>query len=235
MKIELKKFDYIIIGIVVLAVLLGAVLFINKKKIGKTPVISENTVVFQVFFRGVTITNEQNPFVPTEESFITIRNVPHKDVTIVGSKMIPKLTMMMTPVGQPVVVRDAGSPFMFDCLVTLVDDAKITEDGAVLGGNKLKTGLPIVLEGKDYRLNGTVSSVKVLKADEAKEIKEAIEQEKSNIENAKNGVVNMPIEHPVQYPEGSPTGVQPLSVNPETSAQTPVNTPVNTHAVPQKK
>ena len=49
--------------------------------------------------------------------------------------------------------------FMYDIVVTVVDTAKITKDGAVVGGNKIKMGLPITLEGKDYKFNGTVSNV----------------------------------------------------------------------------
>ena len=44
----------------------------------------------------------------------------------------------------------------------MIDDAKITKDGPVVGGNKLKIGLPIVLEGFNYRLSGTVANVKLL-------------------------------------------------------------------------
>ena len=37
---------------------------------------------------------------------------------------------------------------------------KITKDGdAVVGGNKVKIGLPITLEGAKYKLNGVISNV----------------------------------------------------------------------------
>ena len=52
-------------------------------------------------------------------------------------------------------------------MVTVQDDAKITKDGAVVGGNKIKIGLPVTLEGKDYKLNGVVSNITLSKeADE---------------------------------------------------------------------
>ena len=40
----------------------------------------------------------------------------------------------------------------------------ITNDGAVLGGNKIKIGLPVDIEGFNYRLSGMVTDVKVLEA-----------------------------------------------------------------------
>ena len=60
-------------------------------------------------------------------------------------------------------VEDVSQAFLYDILVTLiVEDAKITKDGAVVGGNKIKIGLPVTLEGPSYRLNGTVSDVRIL-------------------------------------------------------------------------
>ena len=61
-----------------------------------------------------------------------------------------------------VTVDDASMPGIYDALVTLNDTAKITKDGAVVGGNKIKIGLPITIEGKDYRFAGVVSDLKVV-------------------------------------------------------------------------
>ena len=62
------------------------------------------------------------------------------------------------------VVDDVTSPYQYDFLITVVDKAKITKDkdGAVVGGNKIKIGLPITLEGADYKLNGIVSNITVV-------------------------------------------------------------------------
>ena len=60
------------------------------------------------------------------------------------------------------VVEDVSQSYMYDILVTLTDTAKITKDGAVVGGNKIKMGLPITLEGQNYKFNGTVSDLKVM-------------------------------------------------------------------------
>ena len=62
------------------------------------------------------------------------------------------------------VVDDVTAPYQYDFLVTVLDKAKITKDrdGAVVGGNKIKIGLPITLEGADYKLNGIVSNITVV-------------------------------------------------------------------------
>ena len=59
-----------------------------------------------------------------------------------------------------ILVNDETAPIQFDYLVKVVDVAKITKDGdAVVGGNKVKIGLPITLEGAKYKLNGVISNV----------------------------------------------------------------------------
>ena len=63
-----------------------------------------------------------------------------------------------------IVVEDVGQPDLYDVVVTLTDKAKITKDGAVVGGNKVKMGLPITLEGAEYRFTGSVSDIKVVDA-----------------------------------------------------------------------
>ena len=164
----------------VLAVLLilGVILFCGKKKISKTPVISENTVVFQVLFRGVTLTSDKPIFRPMDDSFITIRNVPHKKVTILNATHAPKMMIIPNGRGGEKVVRDITTPFMYDCLVTLYDDAKLTDDGAVVGGNKLKIGLPIILEGKNYRFQGTLSNIQILSEEDASILKAEVKKQK---------------------------------------------------------
>lgn len=162
---KLKPFDYVLIlGIIVLAIIFVLVL-LNKNKFSKLPVEATKKVAFQVVMRGVTITKPEVPFNVGDKSFITIRNVPYTELQIIDMAYQPKKTMLPysdNPKQPFIVVNDYSAPYQYDFLVTLIDDAKITKDGPVVGGNKLKIGLPIVLEGFDYRFGGTVSDVKVL-------------------------------------------------------------------------
>ena len=63
------------------------------------------------------------------------------------------------------IIEDPSMENLYDIMITLTDTAKITKDGAVVGGNKIKIGLPITLEGKDYKFNGTVSNVQLMHYD----------------------------------------------------------------------
>ena len=47
-------------------------------------------------------------------------------------------------------------------MLTLRDNADITSDGPVIGGNKIKVGLRVDIEGFKYRLPAVVSDVRIL-------------------------------------------------------------------------
>ena len=98
-----------------------------------------------------------------DKTFISIRNVPYTDLDIVDVKADrKKIVLPILNSKKVMVVEDVSQANMYDITVTLKDTAKITKDGAVVGGNKIKMGLPITLEGKDYKFNGTVSDLKVM-------------------------------------------------------------------------
>ena len=162
---KLKPFDYVLIaGVIILAVVFVLVLAHKNKIFSKSPVEATKKIAFQVMLRGLTFTDSYVPLQIGDESFITIRNVPYTKLQIVDFAYQPK--KIVIPVNDPkqpfAVVDDYSMPYQYDFVVTLVDDAKITKDGPVVGGNKLKIGLPIVLEGFNYRFGGTVANVKIL-------------------------------------------------------------------------
>ena len=120
-------------------------------------------ISFQVYIRGVTLTGGEIPLKSNEKTFISIRNVPYSNLDILDVKAERKKTVLPILNSKKVmVVEDVSQSYMYDILVTLTDTAKITKDGAVVGGNKIKMGLPITLEGQNYKFNGTVSDLKVM-------------------------------------------------------------------------
>ncbi len=161
---KLKPFDYVLIfGVIFLAIIFVLVLF-NKNKFSKSPVEATRKIAFQVMLRGVTFTDSYVPFQVGDETFITIRNVPYTKLQIIDFVYQPKkIVIPVNDAKQPFqVIDDYSAPYQYDFVITLIDDAKITKDGPVVGGNKLKIGLPIVLEGFNYRLGGTIANVKLL-------------------------------------------------------------------------
>ena len=84
-----------------------------------------------------------------------------QDICFIKKPMTTKKYLLEIPNPQQpfAIIDDPVQPFQYDLIVSLKDNAKITDDGAVVGGNKIKIGMPIVLEGFNYRLGGTVSNV----------------------------------------------------------------------------
>lgn len=172
-KFSFKKFDLIIFVIVLAIMLAGILAVFGIKKQSKNNVVDNKNIQFQVYLRNIPYTGMDTIFNKGENTFITIRNVPYKEVKIVDSFAAPKTIVIpndKAPQGF-MVIPDPSMPGHVDFIVTLEEKAQITPDGPVVAGNKIKTGVQMVLEGKTYRLNGVVSSVKIMtEADELEEV-----------------------------------------------------------------
>lgn len=156
--------DVIIVLLIIAALGVGYFTYKHFRQTADKQIEKTSKIAFQVFLRGVTITGKDNPIKVGDTTFISIRNVPYTDLKVVNSVIDTKKVVMPNPGGNPpfILVQDFSQVFMYDIIVTVVDEAKITKDGAVVGGNKIKMGLPITLEGKNYKFNGTVSDVQIL-------------------------------------------------------------------------
>lgn len=161
---KLKLIDIAIIVAFILALIVGFLTYKHFRQTADKQFDKKSKIAFQVFLRGVTITGKESPIKPGDKTFITIRNVPYTELQIVDSKIETKKVVMPNPAGKPqfILIDDYSQLFMYDIIVTIVDNAKITKDGPVVGGNKIKIGMPITLEGKNYKLTGTVSDIKYM-------------------------------------------------------------------------
>lgn len=161
---KIKIVDIVIITGVILALIVGFLTYKNFRKTASKQIEATSKIAFQVFLRGVTITGKESPIKIGEKTFISIRNVPYTELDVVEVKADTKKVVVPTNrTKEPfILVEDYSQAFMYDMVVTVIDTAKITKDGAVVGGNKIKIGLPITLEGKTYKFNGTVSDIQIL-------------------------------------------------------------------------
>lgn len=151
--------DLIIITGVIIALLVGVCTAKHYRQTADKQIEAVSPITFQVFLRGVTVTSSEFPIKTGEKTFITIRNVPYTELNVLNVKSDSRKTF--APASKNLLVPDPAQPSVFDAIVTITDTAKITKDGAVVGGNKIKMGLPVVLEGKNYKFNGTISDVRV--------------------------------------------------------------------------
>ena len=163
MQIFKKPIDLIIISGIIIALIVGFFTYKNFRQTADKQIEATSKIYFQVFMRGVVLTGSEVPIQSGEKTSISIRNVPYTDLNVLEVKAERKKTALPTMNSKNVIIiDDVSQANMYDITVTLSDTAKITKDGAVVGGNKIKMGLPITLEGKDYKFNGTVSDLKIM-------------------------------------------------------------------------
>ncbi|MBR1425403.1 DUF4330 domain-containing protein [bacterium] len=163
---KIRIVDAIIIVFVLVALSVGFLTYKGYRQTADKQIEATSKVVFKVYMRGVTFSGEDIPMVKGDKTFISIRNVPYSDLEIVDVKADRRKIVLPTLNSKKVVivVEDVAQPDLYDVIVTLTDTAKITKDGAVVGGNKIKMGLPITLEGPNYRFTGSVSDIKIIDA-----------------------------------------------------------------------
>lgn len=157
----MKKFDYLIIVVVCFALLIGVLAFTGKnKKLSASPIEATQTIQFNVSVKGATVSTDEEFIKEGENVFLTIRNVPYKELKVVSLKKDRKKVVIESKNSNGyTIVDDAANPNQYDYLIRLEDEAKITSDGAVVGGNKIKIGIPVVLENPKFRFGGTVSAI----------------------------------------------------------------------------
>lgn len=159
---KIRPFDYLIIAIVLIALVVGFLTFSGKRATSSNQIETTTNIELEIYLRGVAITSDEPLFKKDDETFITIRNVPYTKLKIKEVKFDKRKVMLpsINPKKPYITVNDDTAPYQYDYLVKVVDDAKITKDGdAVVGGNKVKIGLPITLEGAKYKLNGVISNI----------------------------------------------------------------------------
>ncbi len=155
-----KIVDIIIVVGLLLVAFVGLMTAKNMRQTASKQIEATSNIQFDVFLRSVTMTSDECPIKEGDKTFISIRNVPYSDLEVVSVKFAPKKAMVPTKKGV-VAVIDEGQDNMFDIVVRVKDVAQITKDGAVVGGNKIKMGLPITLEGKLYKFTGSVSDLAI--------------------------------------------------------------------------
>ena len=156
---KINIIDLVILIGIIIALTVGVLTAKKFRQTADKQIEATSAITFQVFLRGVTITGENFPITNNDKTFISIRNVPYTELTVINVNSQPRKTF--SPVSKNILVPDPGQPSLYDAIITITDIAKITKDGAVVGGNKIKMGLPVTLEGVKYKFNGTISDIKV--------------------------------------------------------------------------
>ncbi len=118
-------------------------------------------VAIDVYITGLK-TEDADLFKVGDTASITIRNQPVKPpMSITAVKHWSKQVSFLSPDGKKAVAfSDPAQPLAHDFLVTVVDQAEVTDDGYVIRGNKIKVGNQVELESFKYRAQGVVVDIR---------------------------------------------------------------------------
>lgn len=155
-------------GLIILMVVAGLFLLpggsgSSVAQIGSTT----KPVEVDVIVRGLTVSNPK-AFVEAlqqeKKTNIIIRNQPAGELEILGVKSLPRSVAVPQPDGSVKPLPDPRPELEYtvDMMVTMRGNAQVLQDGAVLGGSKVKVGTPLELEGQTYRFNAPVVGVRIL-------------------------------------------------------------------------
>ncbi|MGF1461296.1 MAG: DUF4330 domain-containing protein [Leptolyngbyaceae cyanobacterium] len=154
-------------ALVILMVIVG--IFIFPGTGGSVAQVGGNTkpVEVDIMVRGLTVSDPEGLFQTLKESETTnviIRNQPHGEVRIKDVKKLPRSQAVPQPDGT---VKSLPDPrpeldYTIDMLITLADDALITENGPVVGNSPVKIGTQIQIEGDLYNFYTSTVGVRIL-------------------------------------------------------------------------
>lgn len=150
--------------IVVLGVLMGLIWTgtghssLNKK------VAAEGDAEVKIAIRGARV-EDLKVFDKYKKAFIIIRNQPFDNVDIVSVKAWRRpLTFYVPEQKKPMRFENFDDSLSTDVDMVIKSKAQFTTDdppSIVLGGSKVKAGIPVELETTEYKFTGSIISVKM--------------------------------------------------------------------------
>lgn len=125
---------------------------------------STKNIEIDLVVRGLSVRNPQvilGEFSRAKKLNVIIRNQPHASLDIKSFEQLQRNIIVPQPDGSAKVLPDPRTDtFSMDMLLTLAGKAEVTDTGAVIGGSKVKIGMPIELEGNNYNFNATIIDIR---------------------------------------------------------------------------
>ncbi len=168
-KVTVGKFSLLDIGaaLVILLTIIG--IFVVPGTSGKSTIaqVTKEPIEVDVIVRGLSVLNPNaliNQFNTEKKTNIVIRNQPAGQVDIKNVKPLSRNVLVPQPDGSVKVLPDPRTEnYSQDMIMTLSGQAEVTDTGAVVGGQKVKIGTLIELEGDNYNFNTSVIDVRLPK------------------------------------------------------------------------
>jgi hypothetical protein len=152
-------------GLILLLVFLSLFVFPNTSVTKSMAQTATQPIEVDVIVRGLSVKDSQGLFeqFKTEKANIVIRNQPAGQVDIIGNNPLPRNVLVPQPDGSVKALPDPRpeTAYSVDTILTLAGQAQMTETGPVLGGQKVKVGTLIELEGQKYNFNTSTIDVRL--------------------------------------------------------------------------
>lgn len=165
------KVSILDIGAALIMLLVVAGIFLFPGTSGSVAQLGATTqpVEVDLMVRGLTVADPDALVANLEQEGTTnviIRNQPFGQVGVKAIQRLPRSVAVPQPDGTVESLPDPRPElgFTIDMIVTLEDEAQITDGGPVFGNNKVKIGTQVEIEGLTYRFNTTVVGVRILEA-----------------------------------------------------------------------
>ncbi|ACK72411.1 conserved hypothetical protein [Gloeothece citriformis PCC 7424] len=152
-------------ALVILLVITGIFVVPGKSGTSTIAQVTTKPIEVDVIVRGLSVRDPQGLMRQLQEektTNIVIRNQPAGQVDIVSVTALPRQLAIPQPDGSVKALDDPRQEMNFsqDMIMTLGGKAQMTNTGAVVGGQKVKIGTTIELEGKNYNFNSSVIEVR---------------------------------------------------------------------------
>ncbi|NJK60355.1 MAG: DUF4330 domain-containing protein [Oscillatoriales cyanobacterium SM2_1_8] len=123
---------------------------------------NQQPVEFEIMVRGLTVLRPNSLLKVGDRPNLMVRNQPRGQVEVKAVTVLVPRIPVPTLDGKVTVVPDPrlAELYVRDFAVTLTATATVTNDGLVVGGDKLKIGTPVDLEGPRYVMRGSVMDVR---------------------------------------------------------------------------
>jgi hypothetical protein len=149
---------------VILLVLIG--IFVVPGPTGSiAQIVSNQAIEVDILVRGLGVSNLEKMFTEFEQEKKTnliVRKAEAGQVEIKSAQEMPRTMGVPQPDGTVIALPDPRPEIAIirDLLITILGEGQVTNDGVVLGKQKVKIGTSIELEGNNYQFNGTVVDVR---------------------------------------------------------------------------
>ncbi|MDY6785679.1 MAG: DUF4330 domain-containing protein [Cyanobacteriota bacterium] len=154
-------------ALIILAVIFG--IFIFPGSSGSVAQLGTQTkpIEMDLVVRGLSVLDPDtflNELNETKETRIIIRNEPRGEIAIKKIEPLKRLVIVPQPDGSVKALPDPRPPeesFSTDFVMTLADEAEITDGEAVIAGEKVKIGTVLELDGQTYNFRGSIMDVRI--------------------------------------------------------------------------